>query len=134
VPKSQVKAKADVDIRVVTGPEVLTGSTRLKAGTATKLVLNTITTLSMVQLGKVYGNLMVDLNTYACRKLVDRATRVVMSVTGLSRNEATVLLREARGKAKTAIVMNLKGLSRQAAERLLEKHDGRARDAIESRR
>lgn len=133
VPKSQVKAKADVDIRVVTGPEVLTGSTRLKAGTATKLVLNMITTLSMVQLGKVYGNLMVDLNTYACLKLVDRATRVVMSVTGLSRDEATVLLREARGKAKTAIVMHMKNLSRQAAERLLEKHDGRARDAIESK-
>lgn len=131
VPKSQVKAAADVDIRVVTGPEVLTGSTRLKAGTATKLVLNMITTLSMVQMGKVYGNLMVDLNSYACRKLVDRATRLVMAVTGVSREEAGRLLKAAKGKAKTAIVMQMRGMTRGEAEELLAKHEGRARAAIE---
>jgi N-acetylmuramic acid 6-phosphate etherase len=130
VPKSQVAADCDIDIRVLTGPEVLTGSTRLKAGTATKLVLNMITTLGMVRIGKVYGNLMVDLNTYACHKLVDRATRVVARVTGLSRDEATTLLHAARGRAKTAIVMHLLGLNRREAEQRLERHGGRVRDAL----
>lgn len=133
VPKSQVKARCDVDIRVLTGPEVLSGSTRLKAGTATKLTLNMITTLSMVQIGKVYGNLMVDLNSYACRKLVDRATRVVASVTGVSREEAGTLLTEARGRAKTAIVMKRRGLTRSEAEARLKKVGGRARAAIEGK-
>ena len=131
VPQSQVKAKCDVDIRVLTGPEVLSGSTRLKAGTATKLTLNMITTLSMVRIGKVYGNLMVDLNSYACRKLVDRATRVVASVTGLPREAAAQLLTQARGRAKTAIVMHLRGLTRSEAEKRLAKVGGRARAAIE---
>lgn len=133
VPKSQVKARCDVDIRVLTGPEVLSGSTRLKAGTATKLTLNMITTLSMVQIGKVYGNLMVDLNSYACRKLVDRATRVVASVTGVSREEAGELLTAARGRAKTAIVMKRRGLTRSEAEARLKKVGGRARAAIEGK-
>ncbi len=130
VPKSQVAADCDIDIRVLTGPEVLTGSTRLKAGTATKLVLNMITTLGMVRIGKVYGNLMVDLNTYACRKLVDRATRVVARVTGLSRDEATALLKAARGRAKTAIVMHQLRLDRRDSEQRLDRHGGRVRDAL----
>lgn len=130
VPKSQAAADCDVDIRVLTGPEILTGSTRLKAGTATKLVLNMITTLSMVRIGKTYGNLMVDLNTYACRKLVDRATRVVRSVTGLDRSGAAALLKSAKGRAKTAIVMHECGLSRIDAERLLKKHGGRVAAAL----
>jgi len=130
VPKSQVTAVCDVDIRVLTGPEVLTGSTRLKAGTATKLTLNMITTLSMVGIGKTHGNLMVDLNTYACRKLVDRATRVVRIVTGLDRAAAAALLKAARGRAKTAIVMHARRLDRIAAERLLAQHDGRVGDAM----
>lgn len=130
VPESQVKAACDIDIRVLTGPEVLSGSTRLKAGTATKLVLNMITTLSMVQSGKVHGNLMVDLNSDACRKLVDRAARVVATATGLSRKQATGLLRKARGRAKTAIVMHRLGLSRPEAEARLAKHGGRVRDAL----
>lgn len=130
VPKSQVKVDADVDIRVLTGPEILTGSTRLKAGTATKLVLNMITTLSMVGIGKTYGNLMVDLNTYACHKLVDRATRVVQSVTHLDRTAAEALLKSARGRAKTAIVMHQRNLDRTAAERLLKTHNGRVADAL----
>lgn len=132
VPRSQVKATCDIDIRVLTGPEVLSGSTRLKAGTATKLVLNIITTLSMVQIGKTYGNLMVDLNTYACRKLVERATRVVATATGLSSPAAERLLHTARGRAKTAIVMHRLDLSRTAAEALLDQHHGHVRAALRS--
>ena len=88
VPKEHFEDEADVSIRVLVGPEVITGSTRLKAGTATKLVLNSVTTLSMVQIGKVYENLMVDMNSSACNKLVDRATRIVMRVTGVDRAAA----------------------------------------------
>lgn len=134
VPKSQFRARCDVDIRILTGPEVLSGSTRMKAGTATKLVLNTITTLGMIQLGKAYGNLMVDLNSYACRKLTDRAARVVASVTGRSYKGALKLLSEARGKAKTAMVMDALGLSRSAAEQLLKRHHGMLRIALSARR
>src|SRR5882672_3009594 len=103
----------DLIIRPLVGPEVITGSTRLKAGTATKLVLNTITTLAMVQLGKTFGNLMVDLNSYACRKLRERATRVVAEATGLSRDAAADLLHDARGRGKTAVVMHTLDLSRR---------------------
>ena len=132
VPRSQVRINCDIDIRILTGPEILAGSTRLKAGTATKLVLNMITTLSMVQSGKVYENLMVDLNSYACRKLIDRATRVVATVTGLSRPSAATLLRAARGRVKTAIVMHCLGLGRQEAEARLKKHGGRIRETLKT--
>lgn len=125
VPRSQVKAQCDVDIRVLTGPEVLTGSTRLKAGTATKLVLNMITTLSMVRIGKTFGNLMVDLNTYACRKLVDRAVRVVVEATGLDYGEASRRLHDARGEAKTAIVAHYARCSPREARRMLDRHGNR---------
>lgn len=134
VPRSQVAAVCDIDIRVLTGPEMLTGSTRLKAGTATKLVLNMITTLSMVRIGKTYGNLMVDLNSFACRKLTDRATRVVATATGLDRPAAADLLRLARGRAKTAIVMHRLGLNRTDAERRLAAHGGRVRPTLKSGR
>jgi len=130
VPKSQVAVDCDIDIRVLTGPEILTGSTRLKAGTATKLVLNMITTLSMVRIGKVYGNLMVDLNSDACRKLKDRATRVVASATGLPRTRAAALLRKARGQAKTAIVMHALNVDRPEAERRLKHHAGNVRATL----
>ena len=132
VPRKQVRAACDVDIRVLTGPEVLSGSTRLKAGTATKLVLNMITTLSMVRIGKTYGNLMVDLNSYACRKLTERATRVIAAATGLDRPSAAKLLHTARGRAKTAIVMHHRGLPFAAAEKLLKQHQGRVRAALEN--
>jgi len=132
VPASQVPARCDIDIRVLTGPEVVTGSTRLKAGTATKLVLNTITTLGMVQLGKTYGNRMVDLNSYACRKLTDRATRVVASVTGLDYAAAGRLLHAARGRAKVAIVMHRLEVNRAEAERRLAAVDGHVRRALET--
>jgi N-acetylmuramic acid 6-phosphate etherase len=133
VPKSQVKAKADVDIRVLVGPEILSGSTRLKAGTATKLVLNTITTLGMVQMGKTLGNLMVDLNSFACRKLTDRAARVVSAATGLHLPDAHLALRMANGRAKTAIVMQRLGVSRLSAESILTRHAGRVRKALADR-
>jgi N-acetylmuramic acid 6-phosphate etherase len=133
VPKSQVKAKADIDIRVLVGPEILSGSTRLKAGTATKLVLNTITTLGMVQMGKTLGNLMVDLNSYACRKLTDRAARVVSAATGLPLPDAHLALRMANGRAKTAIVMQRLGVSRAAAESVLVRHGGMVRKALAHR-
>ncbi len=124
VPVEQCGDEADVSIRVLTGPEVITGSTRMKAGTATKLVLNTVTTLSMVRIGKVYENLMVDVNAMACSKLVDRGARIISRLTGASRDEALSLLERGGGMVKTAIVMHRRKLDRQAAEALLAQHNG----------
>src|SRR6185503_10672278 len=95
-------------IPIATGPEILTGSTRLKAGTATKLVLNTLTTLSMVQIGKTYGNLMVDIDSTKNAKLTDRAARILMHLTDLDRPAALALLEKAAGKVKLALVMHKK--------------------------
>lgn len=120
---------ADVVIRPLTGPEVVTGSTRLKAGTATKLVLNTLSTLAMVQLGKVYENLMVDLQA-SNEKLRDRAQRIICTVTGLSREEAQALLEKADGHVKVAIAMHLCGVDADQARALLEKAGGSLRNAI----
>lgn len=124
VPREQVPDDADVSIRVLTGPEVITGSTRLKAGTATKMVLNAVTTLSMIGIGKVYGNLMVDMNAFACRKLTDRATRALETVTGLDRGAAADLLKRANGRVKSAIVMHGRGSSFDEAQQLLDRHGG----------
>jgi len=131
VPKEQVPDAADVSIRVLTGPEVITGSTRLKAGTATKMVLNMITTISMVQIGKVYENLMVDVNSFACAKLVDRAARMISEATGLDRPKALELLEQAGGRVKTAIVMHRKKLGQEAAECLLVAKNGNIRAVLE---
>src|SRR3954447_22165187 len=119
----------DVVIRPLTGPEVITGSTRLKAGTATKLVLNTISTVAMVQLGKVYENLMVDLRA-TNSKLRDRGARIVATLTGLGRDDATDLLRRAEGHVKLAVVMHKAGVGADEAKRRLERAGGRLRDAI----
>jgi N-acetylmuramic acid 6-phosphate etherase len=119
----------DVVIRPLTGPEVITGSTRLKAGTATKLVLNTISTLAMVQLGKVYENLMVDLRA-TNQKLQDRAARIVSTLTGLPKDAAAKLLEQAEGHVKVAVVMHSKRMNQVDAKALLARHDGRLRDAI----
>lgn len=124
VPNEQVTDGADVSIRVLTGPEVLTGSTRMKAGTATKMVLNMVTTITMVQLGKVYENLMVDVNTGANAKLVDRGTRIIQTVTGLSRGDAAKLLAAARGRVKTALVMHLRKVDLSSAEQMLLESPG----------
>lgn len=119
----------DVVIRPLTGPEIITGSTRLKAGTATKLVLNTISTLAMVRLGKVYENLMVDLRA-TNQKLVDRGARIISMVTGAGRKEAADLLRRAEGHVKAAIVMQARRVDLPAAQELLDKTGGRLRAAI----
>lgn len=117
-PPAELIAACDVAILPITGPEVVTGSTRLKAGTATKLVLNTITTGAMVRIGKTYGNLMVDLRA-TNDKLRDRAERLVITTCGVERDAARTLLQQADGSVKVAIVMRQLGLSRDAAiERL----------------
>lgn len=117
-PMAEVVADADVAILPITGPEVVTGSTRLKAGTATKLVLNTITTGAMVRIGKTYGNLMIDMRA-TNDKLRDRAERMVITTCGVERDEARALLKRADGSVKLAMVMHKLSLSpEQAAERL----------------
>jgi N-acetylmuramic acid 6-phosphate etherase len=122
--------QVDLVIRPLTGPEVLTGSTRLKAGTATKCVLNQITTLSMVQLGKVYENLMVDLRA-TNQKLWDRGVRIIAMLTDLPRADAMDLLKRAEGHVKVAIVMHKRGVPREQAIELLRGADGRLRRAVE---
>lgn len=117
-PPAALLTLVDAAIVPLTGPEVVTGSTRLKAGTATKLVLNTITTGAMIRIGKTYGNLMVDLRAMS-RKLVDRGERIMMEVCGVTRDEARRLIDAAGGSVKTAIVMQQLGLPRAAAERAL---------------
>jgi N-acetylmuramic acid 6-phosphate etherase len=119
----------DVLILPITGPEVVTGSTRMKAGTATKLVLNTITTGAMIRLGKTYGNLMVDLRA-TNKKLEDRSERIIAEVCELSREEARALLDRAGGTVKTAIVMHFLGASRDDADRALARAGGVIRRAI----
>ena len=130
VPQTEVPDQADVSIRVLTGPEVVSGSTRLKAGLATKMVLNMISTLAMVQLGKVYGNLMVDVNARGCAKLVDRAIRTTMAVTGLPRDGAGALLEQADWHVKTAIVMHRLRIGRDQARRRLDAEGGRLRRVL----
>ena len=120
----------DALIAVRTGPEVLSGSTRLKAGTATKMVLNMISTSLMVQRGKVHGNLMVDLRA-TNDKLRDRAARVISRLTGLDRDSAFVLLDQAGGEVKPAVVMHTLGVTRPDAIATLARAQGRLRDALE---
>lgn len=119
----------DVAIVPITGPEVVTGSTRMKAGTATKLVLNMITTGAMIRLGKTYGNLMVDLRA-TNNKLKDRSERIVVEVCGVTREEARALLEAADKSVKTAIVMQKLGVDRAGALAALEKAGGVIRRAI----
>jgi N-acetylmuramic acid 6-phosphate etherase len=113
-PSAELIASHDVVIAPLVGPEVVTGSTRMKAGTATKLVLNTLTTTAMIRLGKVYGNLMVDLQV-TCQKLRDRAERILMETLGLERPAAATLLDEAGGHVKTAIVMGTLDIDAETA-------------------
>ncbi|MER5918153.1 N-acetylmuramic acid 6-phosphate etherase [Streptomyces sp. NPDC001982] len=120
---------ADIPIEVPTGPEVLTGSTRLKAGTAEKMVCNMLSTASMVRLGKVYGNLMVDVRANN-DKLVDRASRMVVQATGTDPDTAAEALRAADGHAKTAIVMLLAHCTAEEANRRLDEAHGDTRTAI----
>jgi len=128
-PPSETRAAADILIQPVTGPEVVTGSTRMKAGTATKLVLNTITTGAMIRLGKTFGNLMVDLRA-TNEKLRDRSERILMEVCELDRPAARAVLDVAGGAVKTAIVMQVMRCSRGDAERAIAAAGGVVRKAI----
>ncbi len=121
----------DIPIVAITGPEVVTGSTRLKAGTATKLILNMITTGAMIRLGKTFGNLMVDLRA-TNEKLTDRSERIVAEVCALSREEARVLLTRAGGRVKLAIVMQALGVDKDEAERRLDEAGGVIRRVVPS--
>lgn len=127
-PPAVLVETCDVVIVVRVGPEALTGSTRLKAGTATKLVLNTISTGAMLRLGKAYGNLMVDLMALS-DKLRDRGERIVMEAGGVTRDQARRAIEGAGGSVKLAVVMTRKGVSRDAAATLLEKAGGVTRAA-----
>ena len=120
---------ASLIINPVVGPEVVTGSTRMKAGTATKLILNTISTAVMVRLGKVYGNLMVDLQVKN-KKLEDRACRIVMSLTKADRKAAERLIKRARGDTKVAIVIRVMDTTPAMARKLLDENDGILRNVI----
>jgi N-acetylmuramic acid 6-phosphate etherase len=129
VPDSPLAEAADLAITPATGPEPVTGSTRMKAGTVTKLVLNMLSTGTMVRLGYVYGNLMVNVQP-TNEKLQDRAARIIAAVTGLGYNQAATLLQSA-GSVKTAIVMEKLGLSREDAENRLASAHGRLRPALD---
>lgn len=123
--------EADVVIRVQTGPEVITGSTRMKAGTATKMVLNMISTTAMIQLGKVYGNLMVDVMAVN-KKLIDRGTRIIQQLTGLNYYDAQKALFDAGKSVKKAIVMVKKNCTLEEANELLSISKGRLNKIIDN--
>jgi N-acetylmuramic acid 6-phosphate etherase len=127
---SQLSSLADHELAAVVGPEVVAGSTRLKAGTAQKLVLNTISTVAMIRLGKTYGDLMVDVRT-SNEKLAARARRIVSAATGVSEDGAAAALERAGGSAKVAIVALLAGTDAAAARERLEQAGGSIRSALE---
>ena len=122
-PNSPIAAEAQIAITVLTGPEAVTGSTRMKAGTAQKMVLNMLSTCTMIKLGKVYGNLMVDVKA-SNDKLKERARRIVMEASGCTYDEAVGALEQSGGSAKAAIVMLLTGRTAQEAEGLLKENGG----------
>ena len=123
--------EVDVAICPYVGPEVVMGSTRMKSGTAQKLVLNMLTTASMIRLGKVYENMMIDLQM-TNKKLVERSKKIVMTITGLSYDDAAVALENAKGHVKTALVMILAKVDYKEAKERLKSSDGFVRMAIES--
>ncbi|EGQ8012521.1 N-acetylmuramic acid 6-phosphate etherase [Vibrio cholerae] len=129
-PDSPIAEIAQIAISPVVGPEALTGSTRLKSGTAQKLVLNMLTTASMIRLGKSYQNLMVDVRA-TNRKLIARAVRIVMQATDCQREEAEALLKESHNNAKLAILMHLTGMNYEQAKAKLSQSDGFLRRAME---
>lgn len=131
VPASQVPVDADVDIRLIVGPEILAGSTRLKSGTVTKMALNILSTGVMVKLGKVYGNRMVDV-AVTNTKLRDRAIRILCDLTDLDRKAAGQLLDKSDLQVKVALVMQLSGLEKVDAEAALAAQDGNLRAALKS--
>ena len=128
-PKSKMAEVADIAIETVVGPEVLTGSSRMKSGTAQKLVLNMLTTASMVLIGKCYQNLMVDVQA-SNEKLKARALKIVMEVTECDNETAANVLAKANGKVKLSILMQLSGLDALEAQSLLDKSNGKLRQAL----
>jgi N-acetylmuramic acid 6-phosphate etherase len=128
-PGSELQNFVDLQIAPAVGPEIIAGSTRLKAGTATKMVLNMLTTVSMIKVGKTYGNLMVDVQT-GSEKLKDRARRILSIVTGISYDQAEVVLRQAKWNVKAAIVMQKADLTLPQALKRLRKSDDSIRDAL----
>jgi N-acetylmuramic acid 6-phosphate etherase len=129
-PPGPEEKEADLVIRLSVGPEIISGSTRMKSGTAQKMVLNLITTTAMVLAGRVFGNLMVDLQARSL-KLRERSIRLIRQTTGLSRSGARGLLQSAGGRVKLAILMGRTGLSRRRARRLLDRHGGFLRKALD---
>lgn len=130
VPAEQAPIEANIDIRLLVGPEILAGSTRLKAGTATKMALNILSTGVMVKLGKVYGNRMVDV-AVTNRKLHDRSLRILQDLTGLNRKTANDLLERSGKQVKLALLMHWTGLDRDRARLLLNGHQDNLRAALE---
>lgn len=128
-PDSELSRSVDIPIEPLPGPEVVAGSTRLKAGTATKLVLNMLSTGAMIRLGNVFGNLMVNVQPRN-EKLVDRACRIIASAASVSTEEAVRLLEESGRNVRTAIVMSRLGTTREDAERRLQAAGGHVRDAL----
>jgi N-acetylmuramic acid 6-phosphate etherase len=129
-PRATFNLQVEVAICPEVGPEVVTGSTRMKSGTAQKLVLNMLTTASLIRMGKLYENMMVDLQL-TNYKLVERAKRTIMTVTGADENVAAQLLQDAGGHVKTAIVMGVRKVTVVEARRLLDRANGYVRNAIE---
>jgi N-acetylmuramic acid 6-phosphate etherase len=131
VPDSELSRLVQYPMEPVPGPEILAGSTRLRAGTATKLVLNMLSTAVMVKLGHVYGNLMVNVQP-TNQKLEDRARRIIQEATGVTYQQAAELLDQAGRSVRTAIVMQKQGISRQEAETLLAHAKGKIREALKT--
>jgi N-acetylmuramic acid 6-phosphate etherase len=131
VPAEQVAMPCDIDIRLLTGPELLTGSTRLKAGTATKLALNILSTGVMVRLGKVYGNRMIDVSV-SNSKLEDRALRILADLAGVSRQEGQRLLALSGGSVRLALLIAATGLEPEAAREAMERHGPGLRQVLEA--
>ncbi len=128
-PNSELARHADISIAPVVGPEVLTGSTRLKSGTAQKMVLNTLTTAAMIRIGKTYENLMVDV-AVSNQKLMTRALGIICDITGATQAEAERLLADSGNDLKIAILMRLTGLDRDQSKTSLEQNGGVLRNAI----
>ncbi|MGN1346554.1 MAG: N-acetylmuramic acid 6-phosphate etherase [Eubacteriales bacterium] len=130
VPDAAISALADIPIEAVTGPEAVTGSTRMKAGTAQKMILNMISTTAFIRIGKVYGNLMIDVQP-TNGKLVARAQRILRELVGCTANEAAALLEASGRRVKHAAVMGLLGVTAEAADVLLSENEGNLRRVLE---
>ena len=128
-PAGNLTTFVDQFITPIVGPEIVTGSTRMKAGTAAKLVLNMLTTISMIKIGKIYNNLMVDVRA-SNAKMIDRGTRIVMEVVGTDYETAKATIERAGGSAKVAIVMLVKEVNREDAVARLERHKGFLREVL----